>query len=146
MTIPTQMSLAGFIASTPQLNFTGSGVARLYARVGVEHARKEPDGVHATRPDLPRPGAVPDQRGTRVRPVPQGRLLPRGRSIASCSRILVSMAGRCASASAPDRDPTKQPDGHRGPTAFVANRWGAATPSSYVRTAGKALTWAFWWS
>ena len=28
MTIPTQMSLAGFIASTPQLNFTGSGVAR----------------------------------------------------------------------------------------------------------------------
>jgi single-strand DNA-binding protein len=44
MTIPTQMSLAGFIASTPQLNFTGSGVARFYARVGVEHARKEPDG------------------------------------------------------------------------------------------------------
>lgn len=38
------MSLAGFIASTPQLNFTGSGVARFYARVGVEHARKEPDG------------------------------------------------------------------------------------------------------
>ena len=44
MTIPTQMSLAGFIASTPQLSFTGSGVARFYARVGVEHARKEPDG------------------------------------------------------------------------------------------------------
>lgn len=44
MTIPTQMSLSGFIASTPQLNFTGNGVARFYARVGVEHARKEPDG------------------------------------------------------------------------------------------------------
>jgi single-strand DNA-binding protein len=38
------MTIAGFIASTPQLNFTGSGVARFYARVGVEHARKEPDG------------------------------------------------------------------------------------------------------
>ena len=45
MTIPTQRSLAGFIASTPQLNFTGNGVARLCARVGVEHARKEPDGT-----------------------------------------------------------------------------------------------------
>lgn len=44
MTISTQVSLAGFIASTPQLNFTGNGVARFYARVGVEHARKEPDG------------------------------------------------------------------------------------------------------
>lgn len=46
MTIPTQMSLAGFIASVPQLNFTGNGVARFYARVGVEHARKEPDGTY----------------------------------------------------------------------------------------------------
>lgn len=45
MTIPTQMSLAGFIASTPQLTFTGHGVARFYARVGVEHARKEQDGT-----------------------------------------------------------------------------------------------------
>lgn len=44
MSIPTQMSLSGFIASTPQLTFTGNGVARFYARVGVEHARKEPDG------------------------------------------------------------------------------------------------------
>jgi len=45
MTIPTQMSLHGFIASDPQLTFTAGGVARLYARIGVEHARKEPDGT-----------------------------------------------------------------------------------------------------
>lgn len=45
MTIPTQMSLAGFIASTPQLTFTGRGDARFYAKVGVEHARREPDGT-----------------------------------------------------------------------------------------------------
>jgi single-strand DNA-binding protein len=44
MTIPTQMSLHGFIATAPQLNFTGSGAARFYARVGVEHYRKETDG------------------------------------------------------------------------------------------------------
>jgi single-stranded DNA-binding protein len=44
MTIPTQMSLHGFIATAPQLNFMGTGVARFYARVGVEHYRKETDG------------------------------------------------------------------------------------------------------
>lgn len=44
MTIPTQMSLPGFMATAPQLNFTGNGVARFYARVGVEHDRKETDG------------------------------------------------------------------------------------------------------
>lgn len=44
MTIPTQMSLPGFIAATPQLNFTDNGVARFYARVGVEHYRRETDG------------------------------------------------------------------------------------------------------
>lgn len=46
MTIPTQTSLAGFIASTPQLHFTSTGDARFYARIGVEHARKEPDGTY----------------------------------------------------------------------------------------------------
>ena len=45
MTIPTQMRLAGFIASVPQLTFTCNGVARFYARIGVEHARKETDGT-----------------------------------------------------------------------------------------------------
>ena len=44
MTIPIQMSLHGFIATAPQLNFTGNGSARFYARVGVEHYRKEADG------------------------------------------------------------------------------------------------------
>ena|SRR5680860_330569 len=44
MTIPTQMSLHGFVASPPQLNFTGNGAARFYACVGVEHFRKELDG------------------------------------------------------------------------------------------------------
>ena len=44
MTIPTQMSLHGFIATAPQLTFTGNGVARFYARIGVEQHRKETDG------------------------------------------------------------------------------------------------------
>jgi single-strand DNA-binding protein len=44
MSIPTQMSLVGFIAATPQLSETRNGVARFYARVGVEHARRESDG------------------------------------------------------------------------------------------------------
>lgn len=45
MSIPVQMSLHGFITATPQLNFTGNGVARFYARIGVEHFRKESDGT-----------------------------------------------------------------------------------------------------
>ena len=45
MTIPTQMSLHGFIATTPQLHFTHSGEARFYARVGVEHYRRETDNT-----------------------------------------------------------------------------------------------------
>lgn len=44
MSIPTQMSLHGFVVTAPQLNFTGNGVARFYARIGVEQFRKEPDG------------------------------------------------------------------------------------------------------
>lgn len=44
MTIPSQMSLHGFVATAPQLNFMGNGAARFYARVGVEHYRKETDG------------------------------------------------------------------------------------------------------
>ena len=45
MTIPTQMSLHGLIATAPQFNFTGNGAARFYARVGVEHFRREVDGA-----------------------------------------------------------------------------------------------------
>jgi single-strand DNA-binding protein len=44
MTIPTQLSLVGFIASTPELHFLADGKARFYARIGVEHFRKEVDG------------------------------------------------------------------------------------------------------
>lgn len=44
MTIPTQMSLHGFIATVPQLTFGDTGIARFYVRVGVEHYRKETDG------------------------------------------------------------------------------------------------------
>lgn len=46
MSIPTQTSLAGFIASDPQLTFAESGDARFYARIGIEHARREPDGTY----------------------------------------------------------------------------------------------------
>ena len=44
MTIPTQMSLQGFIATAPELTFTGKGHARFYCRVGIEQHRKEVDG------------------------------------------------------------------------------------------------------
>lgn len=47
MTIPTQMSLHGFIATAPGLSFTDQGHARFYARVGVEQFRKEVDGSFA---------------------------------------------------------------------------------------------------
>ena len=43
MTIPTQMSLHGFIATAPELTYGKSDVARFRARVGVERWRKEPD-------------------------------------------------------------------------------------------------------
>lgn len=44
MSIPTQMSLAGFIASDPDLHFTSDGDDYVRVRVGVEHWRKEVDG------------------------------------------------------------------------------------------------------
>jgi single-strand DNA-binding protein len=44
MSIPTQMSLAGFIASEPDLRFPSAGAEYLRVRVGVEHWRKEVDG------------------------------------------------------------------------------------------------------
>ena len=45
MAIPTQMSLQGFIATAPELTFTGKGHARCYCRVGIEQHRKEVDGT-----------------------------------------------------------------------------------------------------
>ena len=45
MTIPTQLSLQGFIATEPQLSFGESGHARFYCRVGIEQHRKEANGA-----------------------------------------------------------------------------------------------------
>jgi len=44
MTIHTQESVSGFIASDPQLSYTERGDARFYAKIGQEHYRKEQDG------------------------------------------------------------------------------------------------------
>jgi single-stranded DNA-binding protein len=44
MSIPTQMSLAGFIASDPDLHFTTAGAEYVRLRVGVEQWRKEVNG------------------------------------------------------------------------------------------------------
>ena len=44
MTIPTQMSLHGFIATDPDLHFSENGVARFCARVGVRQFRQNADG------------------------------------------------------------------------------------------------------
>ena len=45
MTIPTQMSLAGFIVSAPELHSAESGTEYCRIRVGVEQWRKEVDGT-----------------------------------------------------------------------------------------------------
>ncbi|MEZ5193964.1 MAG: single-stranded DNA-binding protein [Nocardioides sp.] len=44
MSIPTQMSLVGFVASDPDLHFTAAGAEYLRMRVGVEQWRREVDG------------------------------------------------------------------------------------------------------
>jgi len=46
MSIPTQMSLAGFVASAPALHFTSEGKECCHLRVGVEQWRKEVDGEY----------------------------------------------------------------------------------------------------
>ena len=45
MTIRTQQSISGFIASDPQLTETERGEARFYARYGQENFRREDDGT-----------------------------------------------------------------------------------------------------
>ena len=45
MTIRTQQSISGFIASDPQLTQTDRGDARFYARFGQENFRREDDGT-----------------------------------------------------------------------------------------------------
>lgn len=44
MSIPTQLSLHGYIATTPELTKTRDGSPRFHARIGIEQFRKEPDG------------------------------------------------------------------------------------------------------
>ena len=44
MSIPTQMSLVGFIASAPELHFTKTGAECCRMRVGVEQWRREANG------------------------------------------------------------------------------------------------------
>ena len=44
MSIETESAVAGFVATNPTLTYTEDGVARLYARIGMEHSRQEPDG------------------------------------------------------------------------------------------------------
>jgi len=41
----TGQSVSGFIASDPQLTHGPEGVARFYARIGIEHYRHEDDGT-----------------------------------------------------------------------------------------------------
>lgn len=44
MAIRTGQSVAGFIASDPQLSYGPQGVPRFYSRIGIEHHRREQDG------------------------------------------------------------------------------------------------------
>ncbi|GAA1576485.1 single-stranded DNA-binding protein [Leucobacter aridicollis] len=44
MSIDPQQSISGFIATQPRLTVGENGVSRFHARVGIEHARQEPDG------------------------------------------------------------------------------------------------------
>ncbi|MDW4572657.1 single-stranded DNA-binding protein [Microbacterium sp. M3] len=45
MTIQTQQSLSGFLASEPQLSFNAKGEARLWVRIGQEHFERNDDGT-----------------------------------------------------------------------------------------------------
>lgn len=44
MALKTSQSINGFIASDPRLTFNDDGQARLYARIGINHYRREEDG------------------------------------------------------------------------------------------------------
>lgn len=45
MSMKTDQSVNGFIATDPQLTHGPSGIPRFYARVGIEHFRREEDGT-----------------------------------------------------------------------------------------------------
>lgn len=44
MAIRTSQSINGFMASDPRLTFNDDGQARFYARIGIQHYRREDDG------------------------------------------------------------------------------------------------------
>ncbi|MGH3302739.1 MAG: single-stranded DNA-binding protein [Streptosporangiaceae bacterium] len=44
MAIKTSPSINGFVASDPRLTFNDDGEARLYARIGIQHYRREDNG------------------------------------------------------------------------------------------------------
>ena len=44
MALKTSQSINGFIASDPRITFNGEGQARFYARIGINHFRREGDG------------------------------------------------------------------------------------------------------
>lgn len=46
MSIPTQLSLHGYIATSPELTKTRNGVHRFHARIGVERFRQGSDGTY----------------------------------------------------------------------------------------------------
>lgn len=45
MAIRTSQSINGFIASDPRITFNDDGQARFYARIGINHFRREDDGT-----------------------------------------------------------------------------------------------------
>lgn len=47
--IKTSQSINGFIASEPRLTFNDDGQARFYARIGIQHYRREADGTFTER-------------------------------------------------------------------------------------------------
>lgn len=72
MTIPTQMSLAGYIVGPLDRSSTRDGDPHLRVRVGVEHFRKETDGtfttLDSTYHDLVMFGPSADKAAERFRP------------------------------------------------------------------------------
>jgi single-strand DNA-binding protein len=124
MSIPTQMSLHGFIATPPQLTFTGSGLARFHARVGVEQWRKEPDGsftkLDPTFHDLVIFKATAERAYARFRTgdqfVASGYIndyqLQRDGKTITCEEFVARRIGHDTARTryAVDRTPTRQPD------------------------------------
>jgi hypothetical protein len=89
MSIPTQMSLVGFIASAPELHLTMAGAECCRMRVGIEQWRKEVDGSFTGVPRArnpivgaevagPCPVMSPSDREDRSRSAYVGPVLPSG--------------------------------------------------------------------